>query len=53
LLPEDYRLLFEAFSGSAKKRVICDFIAGMTDRYAIEFYSRLYGAVGTTIYKPL
>ena len=53
LLPEDYRLLFNAFSGSAKKRVICDFIAGMTDRYAFEFYSSLYGATGSTIYKPL
>jgi len=53
LLPEDYRILHDAFSGSAKKRVICDFIAGMTDRYAIEFYSRLYGAAGPTIYKPL
>jgi dGTPase len=53
LLPEDYRLLHDAFSGPAKKRIICDFIAGMTDRYAIEFYSRLYGATGLTIYKPL
>lgn len=53
LLPEDYRQLHDAFAGPAKKRVICDFIAGMTDRYAIEFYSRLYGATGLTIYKPL
>ena len=53
LLPDDFRALFEAFAGPAKKRVICDFIAGMTDRYAIEFYSRLYGAAGPTIYKPL
>ncbi|HZH83944.1 MAG TPA: dNTP triphosphohydrolase, partial [Phototrophicaceae bacterium] len=53
LLPEDYRSLFNALSGSERKRVICDFIAGMTDRYANEFYSRLYGAAGPTIYKPL
>ena len=53
LLPEDYQLLHYALTGPAKKRIICDFIAGMTDRYAIEFYSRLYGATGLTIYKPL
>ena len=53
LLPDDYRLLFNAFAGSGKKRVICDFIAGMTDRYAFEFYSSLYGTAGSTIYKPL
>ncbi|WP_421579174.1 hypothetical protein [Shinella sp. M31] len=36
-----------------KKRTICDFIAGMTDRYAVEFYSRLFGANGMTMHKPL
>ena len=25
-----------------KQRVVCDFIAGMTDRYAVQFYSRLF-----------
>jgi dGTPase len=24
-------------------RTICDFVAGMTDRYAMEFYARLRG----------
>ena len=25
-----------------RKRVICDFLAGMTDSYAMRFYSRLF-----------
>ncbi len=33
-------------------RVICDFVAGMTDRYAAEFYERLYGG-NQTIFKPI
>lgn len=35
------------------KRVICDFIAGMTDRYAMEFYGRLFSENPQTIFKPL
>ena len=27
---------------TARKRVICDFLAGMTDSYALRFYSRLF-----------
>ncbi|MBX9710449.1 MAG: dNTP triphosphohydrolase [Xanthobacteraceae bacterium] len=53
LLPDDYRELHAAATGSAKKRVICDFIAGMTDRYAWEFYNRLYGAANISIHKPI
>jgi dGTP triphosphohydrolase len=30
----------------------CDFVAGMTDRYAVEFYSRLTES-GASIFKPL
>ncbi|WP_225073022.1 deoxyguanosinetriphosphate triphosphohydrolase [Desulfuromonas sp. CSMB_57] len=39
LLPDSYRQRFEKFG---KERVVCDFIAGMTDRYAMEEYKRLY-----------
>jgi dGTPase len=53
LLPDDYRELHTLSAGSARKRVICDFIAGMTDRYAWEFYNRLYGASNITIHKPI
>ncbi|AYD02707.1 dGTP triphosphohydrolase [Neorhizobium sp. NCHU2750] len=53
LLPSDFRELYKASPGKDEKlRVVCDFIAGMTDRYAIEFYSRLYGANGLTMHKP-
>lgn len=55
LLPDDYKELYDAGDGNAaaQKRVLCDFIAGMTDRYAIEFWSRLYSDSGETIFKPL
>jgi dGTPase len=53
LLPEDFRAAYSNGSVEQKRRTICDFIAGMTDRYAIEFYTRLFGAEGLTIHKPL
>jgi dGTPase len=53
LLPEDFRTLCKNSSEMVKMRTICDFIAGMTDRYALEFYSRLYGSNNLTIHKPL
>lgn len=53
LFPEDYRRMHERLkSNEEKKRLVCDFIAGMTDRYAVEFYSRVKGA-GASIFKPL
>lgn len=53
LLPSDFRALYRAMKTEPEKyRVVCDFIAGMTDRYAVEFYSRLYGANGLTMHKP-
>ena len=54
LLPSDSRTLFEAAGKDEgmKNRVICDFIAGMTDRYAIEFYGRLKSENPETIFKP-
>jgi len=54
LLPEDFQCIYhESPSESDKKRVICDFIAGMTDRYVIEFYGRLFSESPETIFKPL
>lgn len=54
LLPEDFqKLYFAASTDQGKKRVICDFIAGMTDRYAVEFYGRLFSENPKTIFKPL
>jgi dGTPase len=53
LLPDDFKFLYENVPDpSLKKRVICDFIAGMTDRYALEFYDRLVSARPAGIYRP-
>lgn len=53
LLPQDFRDLYIEFDDIAlKKRVVCDFIAGMTDRYAVEFYARLKSENPQTIFKP-
>lgn len=53
LLPSDFRTLYKTVRTEPERyRVVCDFIAGMTDRYAVEFYSRLYGANGLTMHKP-
>ena len=53
LLPQDFRDLYDGFKDEAlKRRVVCDFIAGMTDRYAVEFYSRLKSENPQTIFKP-
>ncbi|MCW8915873.1 MAG: dNTP triphosphohydrolase [Magnetovibrio sp.] len=54
LLPDDFQRDYLAASKvKTRKRVICDFIAGMTDRYAIEFYARLKSENAESIFKPL
>ena len=54
LLPDDMRYIYrQKDTVEWHKRVICDFIAGMTDRYAIEFYGRLFSENPQTIFKPL
>jgi dGTP triphosphohydrolase len=55
LLPDDFQQLYMNMKDDddGKKRVICDFIAGMTDRYALEFYCRLYSENPETIFKPI
>ena len=40
LLPSDYLLLIEK-RGESKERVVCDYIAGMTDHYAIEKFQEI------------
>ena len=53
LMSEDFFDLHSATSDlTEQRRVICDFIAGMTDRYAVEFYGRLYGEEPESIFKP-
>jgi len=53
LLPDDCRQLYDEIDQSLQKRVLCDFIAGMTDRYALEFYGRIKSENPQTIFKPL
>jgi dGTPase len=63
LLPGDFRKRYiQALNGgpcerhSAEEsklcmRVICDFVAGMTDKYAVEFFSRLRSETYQTIFR--
>lgn len=39
---EDYERALLDGNEAARKRVTCDFLAGMTDSYAMRFYSRLF-----------
>lgn len=42
LLPQDSKQSYMHLkTAEARNRLVCDFVAGMTDRYAIEFYGRL------------
>jgi len=53
LLPDDVRRVYLASEDEAwRRRTICDFVASMTDRYCVEFYSRLIGINAPSIYKP-
>ncbi|MBK6329330.1 MAG: hypothetical protein IPF62_01970 [Bacteroidetes bacterium] len=53
LMPDDYRLLYESSKSEKDEyRTVCDFIAGMTDNYCIEFYARLTSEDPETIFKP-
>lgn len=55
LMPDDVRNLWIKFesNASARMRVICDFVASMTDRYALEFYARLHSDSPQSIFKPI
>jgi hypothetical protein len=62
LMPEDQYKKYEACSTRSsaqdelnpeQKRCICDFISGMTDDYAAEYYRRLYTDGAPSIFKPL
>lgn len=55
LMPDDVRAKFQncGRSQSKKMRVVCDFVAGMTDRYAVEFYGRLHSDMAQSMFKPI
>lgn len=57
LLPNDWRGRLQAirsFSdyGEMRQRLICDYIAGMTDAYALDVYSRLKTTNPATLFRP-
>jgi dGTPase len=55
LMPEDVREQYvkQKPKSTAAMRIICDFVAGMTDRYAVEFYARLHSDGAQSIFKPI
>jgi dGTPase len=55
LMPLDWQVRYreaKALGLTSAKRVICDFVACMTDRYAAELFARLFGE-GPTMFKPI
>ncbi|RWP94956.1 MAG: deoxyguanosinetriphosphate triphosphohydrolase, partial [Mesorhizobium sp.] len=54
LMPADVRRRIRvAPNVSVKAREVCDFIAGMTDRYAMEFWARLNSDAAESMFKPI
>jgi dGTPase len=53
LLPDDWRTRVVAGDERHRLRCIGDFIAGMTDRYAIEFWQRLTSGPSITVFKDV
>ena len=58
MLPHDWRERIAATSEFDKKeairaRLICDFIAGMTDAYALDVYSRLKTTNPAALFRPI
>ncbi len=47
-LPQEWRLQAEALAAPQRARVVGDYIAGMTDRYAIEEHRKLFDVTAAT-----
>lgn len=41
-LPHEWRVKAESASDTERARLVCDFVAGMTDRFAIQEYQRVF-----------
>jgi dGTPase len=55
LLPDDWRARYADAANrgvTQSRRLICDYVSCMTDRYAAELHARLFGD-GASIFKPL
>lgn len=54
LLPKDVQLLYiQNDDINHKYRIVCDFIACMTDKYALEFYDRISSGNLVSIFRPI
>ena len=56
LLPPDVSAVLNAYNIGdevGRKRVVCDFISSMTDRYAVELYNRFQTDQAQSIFKPI
>jgi dGTPase len=54
LLPDSVLSFYNSLtSKNEKMRCICDFVASMTDRQAVDFYARLRSEEHKTIFKPV
>jgi dGTPase len=55
LMPDDVRKQVQDAGDDKqlKARHICDFVAGMTDRYAVEFWARLRSDSSESMFKPI
>jgi dGTPase len=55
MMPDDVRNAYNAQGGNldSQMRTVCDFVAGMTDRYAMEFFGRLHSEGAQSMFKPL
>lgn len=55
LMPDDLRKICRDYEhdATARNRAICDFVAGMTDRYALEFHARLHSDDPQSIFKSV
>ena len=42
VMPEAWRARTENRDAAGRARVVCDYVAGMTDRYAIEEHRKLF-----------
>ncbi len=52
MLPSDFQEMFEnADSKEKQNRVVCDYIAGMTDNYALKIYGRLFSHDTASIFE--
>jgi len=53
VLPDEHREIYRRTPETGKKRVIADFISGMTDHYALSYYARLTSAGAEHFLEPV